>query len=371
MSPIAGGGWTETVLHSFGNGTDGYGPNAGVILDAAGNLYGTTEGGGTHSQGTVFKLSPSEGGGWTETVLHNFGNGTEAGAAYPAAGLIFDAAGNLYGTSVLGGTYYSSSTEGGTVFELTPTVGGVWKETVLHSFGSGTDGNAPVAGVILDAAGNLYGTTEFGGTNLCGIPQNYGCGTVFKLTPNAVGGWTETVLHNFGNGTDGWDVIVGLIMDAAGNLYGTTVEGGIPTSNGGIVFELTPAADGSWTETVLHSFGGVPDGEHPFSLVIFDAAGNLYGTTGYGGIYDWGTGFELTPNAGGGWTETVLYSFCSQNDCTDGSIPLGSLVLDAAGNLYGTTGYGGTPRQCDGPVLGCGTVFELRPAPCTECSNAF
>jgi uncharacterized repeat protein (TIGR03803 family) len=179
------------------------------------------------------------------------------------------------------------------------------------------------------------------------------------------------VLHSFdNNGTDGWNVIVGLTLDAAGNLYGSTVAGGTTLHNG-IVFELTPAGDGSWTETVLHTFVGTPDGEQPLAPVIFDAAGNLYGTTAYGGIYEGGTGFELTPNAEGGWTETVLYSFCSQNDCTDGSLPVGGLVLDAAGSLYGTTYLGGT-YQCTLQPPGCGTVFKLSPAnPCAECSNAF
>jgi uncharacterized repeat protein (TIGR03803 family) len=190
LTPIAGGGWTETVLHSFGSATDGYNPYSGVILDAAGNLYGTTAGGGTHSQGTVFKLSPSEGGGWTETVLHNFGNGTDEGAAVPLAGLVLDAAGNLYGTTFVGGAYYCADLNGGcgTVFELTPIAGGVWKETVLHSFGGGMNGYAPYAGVILDAAGNLYGTTEFGGIDDCDVAPDHGCGIAFKLTPTAGGG---------------------------------------------------------------------------------------------------------------------------------------------------------------------------------------
>jgi uncharacterized repeat protein (TIGR03803 family) len=368
LTPTANGGWTETVLHSFGNGTDGFGLYGGVIFDAAGNLYGTTVNGGPKGLGTVFELTPTAGGGWTETVLHSFGS-TAKGAAYPFSGLVFDAAGNLYGTTFVGGTYYCAVLHAGcgTVFELTPTAGGVWRETVLHSFGSGADGYyLQGAGVILDAAGNVYGTTIFGGGNDCQVAQNYGCGIVFELSPNGVGGWTETVLHDFeNNGTDGSGPDAALTMDAAGNLYGTTSGGGDPTCGGsgcGTVFELTPAADGSWLETVLHSFGGSPDGASPFSPLIFDPAGNLYGTTQVGGNVgiDWGTAFKLTPNGGGSWTETVLYSFCSENDCADGSLPGGSLVLDAAGSLYGTTVNGGA-NQCTEYFPQCGIVFKLSP----------
>src|SRR5664279_5403051 len=206
----------EQVLHNFNNnGTDGTFPQAGLIVDGAGNLYGTTSEGGTYIScsggcGTVFELTPNGSGGWTETVLHNFNsNGTDG--ANPYAGLIFDAAGNLYGTTTTGGTYYV-----GTVFELSPSQGGGWTEKVLYSFNyNGTDGNYPQASLTIDAAGNLYGTTWAGG------PYGYGYGTVFELTPAAGGGWTETVLHNF-VGTDGAAPLAGLIFDAAGNLYGTT-----------------------------------------------------------------------------------------------------------------------------------------------------
>src|ERR1017187_704147 len=395
LTPAAGGGWTETVLHSFNNnGTDGYEPLAGLIFDAAGNLYGTTYVGGSYGYGTafeltpagggtwnekvlysfasgstafyltsglifdgagnlygttlggqggsVFELTPTAGGGWTEKVLHSFGNGTDG--EDPQAGLIFDAAGNLYGTTIAGGTY-----GGGTAFELTPAAGGGWTEQVLLNF-DGTDGQHPYGALIFDAAGNLYGTTSYGGT--------YDYGTVFELTPAAGGGWTETVLHNFNdNGTDGYWPYAGLIFDAVGNLYGTTYGGGVYTSctNGsflgcGTVFELTPTAGGGWTEKVLHSFGNGTDGEDPQAGLIFDAAGNLYGTTIAGGTYGGGTAFELTPAAGGGWTEQVLLNF----DGTDGQHPYGALIFDAAGNLYGTTSYGGTYDY--------GTVFELTPA---------
>src|SRR5271165_1152285 len=311
----------ETVLHSFNN-TDGANPYAGLIFDAAGNLYGTTYLGGTGSClyggsgcGTVFELSPNGSGGWTEQVLHYFShNGTDG--IEPFGGLIIDAAGNLYGTTQEGGTH-----SGGTVFELSPGAGGTWTEQVLHNF-SGTDGNYPGAGLIFDAAGNLYGTTYTGGT--------YSIGTVFELSPQAGGGWTETVLHNFdATGTDGAFPEAGLIFDAAGNLYGTTFEGG--TYGSGTVFELTPGMGGTWTEQVLWSFNdNGTDGTNPLAGLTIDAAGNLYGTTEQGGSYGWGTVFELTPGAGGVWTEQVLHAF--NNNGTDGLAPVGGLIFDGVRN---------------------------------------
>ncbi len=341
LSPKAGGGWAEKVLHTFGTGTDGSNPSyGGLIFDAAGNLYGETFYGGAYSEGMVFELSPKAGGGWTEKVLHNFGNGTDG--SNPVGGLIFDGAGNLYGTAQHGGPY-----GGGSAFELTPKAGGGWTETVLHNFGNGTDGSQSSGGVIFDAAGNLYGTTWVGGA--------YGAGIVFELTPKAGGGWAEKVLHNFGNGTDAANAQASLIFDAAGNLYSTTSYGG--TNGDGTVFELTPKAGGGWFEKVLHSFGSGTDGINPVDgNVIFDAAGNLYGTTFQGGIYGSsgydgeGTLFELSPKAGGGWAERVLHNF---GNGTDGGLPLSGMIFDAAGNLYGTTAIGGAYNQ--------GTVYEVTP----------
>jgi uncharacterized repeat protein (TIGR03803 family) len=367
LTPAGGGNWTETVLHSFCSPTDctdGAYPYAGLIFDAAGNLYGTTVGGGTYAYcsdgygcGTVFELTPTAGGGWTEQVLYNFGNGTDG--VNPYDGLIFDAAGKLYGTTPNGGTYGY-----GTVFELTPTESGGWTETVLHSFCSQTDctdGEAPQADLIFDTLGNLYGSTTNGGT--------YGGGTVFELTPTGGGGWTEKVLHSFCSQTDCTDgeaPQAGLIFDTLGNLYGSTTAGGTYTSNCnygcGTVFELTPTGGGAWTEQVLHSFGNGTDGYYPFAGLIFDAAGNLYGTTWAGGTYGWGTVFELTPT-GGGWTETVLHSF--NDNGTDGILPEAGLIFDAIGNLYGTTPSGGAEGEYGG------TVFELTPVyPCATCSHA-
>ena len=344
LTPAAGGTWTEKVLHNFNDdGTDGYQPVASLIFDAAGNLYGTTEAGGTYSAGTVFELTPAAGGTWTEKVLHNF-NSDGTDGFFPSAGLVLDAAGNLYGTTLGGGT-----SNRGTVFELTPAAGGGWTEQVLHNFNlDGTDGYYPLAGLIFDAAGDLYGTTSSGGA--------YGYGTVFELTPAAGGTWTEKVLHSFNNeGTDGVNPQAGLILDAAGSLYGTTVQGGTGSScpNGcGTIFELTPAAGGTWTEKVLHNFDGT-DGYQPYADLIFDAAGNLYGTTEAGGTYSAGTVFELTPAAGGTWTEQVLHNF--KDDGTDGIEPHAGLIFDASGNLYGTTFGGG--------AYGQGTVFEITPVP--------
>jgi uncharacterized repeat protein (TIGR03803 family) len=342
LMPQAGGGWTEKMLYSFNNApADGNYPYAGLIFDAAGNLYGTTVQGGTYNDGTVFELMPQAGGGWTEKMLYSFSN-APADGNYPYAGLIFDASGNLYGTTVGGGTYNY-----GTVFELMPQAGGGWAETVLHSFNqNGTDGYNPYAGLIFDAAGNLYGTTEGGGS--------YGGGTVFELTPQAGGGWTENVLYSFGSGSDGQYADTGLIIDLAGNLYGTTRFGG--TYGHGTVFELTPQAGGGWTEKVLYSLNpnSPTDGLYPYAGLIIDAGGNLYGTTRLGGANGRGTVFELTPQSGGGWTEKVLYSFDPGNgNGTDGIYPYASLIMDAGGNLYGTTRFGGTYEW--------GTVFEITP----------
>ncbi|MGA8878486.1 MAG: choice-of-anchor tandem repeat GloVer-containing protein [Candidatus Korobacteraceae bacterium] len=354
----------ETVIYSFSRyySADGANPYGGVIFDAAGNLYGTTTSGGISNQalrryGTVFELSPSAGGGWTETVLHAFGMGTDG--RYPRGSLVSDLAGNIYGTTQGGGIYGY-----GTVFELSPGAGGAWTEKVLYSFGNGTDGQDPIAGVIMDGAGNLYGTTAEGGIyNNC--YDGLSCGTVFELSPQAGGGWTEKVLYSFGDGTDGQNPWSGLIMDRVGNLYGTTAQGGIYNNcyEGlacGTVFELSPQGGGVWTETVLHSFGNGTDGQRPLVGVVMDGNGNLYGTTDSGGLYnncDYGFGagcgtvFKLSPMVGGGWAETVLHNF---GNGMDGQNPDACLIFDGAGNLYGTTTSGG--------VNSLGTVFELSPA---------
>ncbi len=345
LSPQQGGSWSEKVLHSFGKDTDGRLLYAGLTMDPAGNLYGTTQAGGIHSYGTLFELSPGQRGSWTETVLHNF-NYNGQGGAFPESKLIFDSAGNLYGTTQSSGIHYA-----GTAFELSPKQGGGWTETVLHSFGNGTDGAVPNAGMIFDTAGNLYGTTGVGGVHPCPSNGGNGCGTVFELSPSQGGGWTETVLHNFGNGTDGYTPFSGLVLDASGNLYGTTSSGGI--HNFGTAFELAPKQGGGWTETVLHSFNlNGSDGTYPQAELLLDGAGNLYSTTFSGGPFSVGTVFELAPKQGGGFTESIVHSFDFNG--TDGANPIfAGLIRDSAGNYYGTTSAGG--------AYDLGTVFELTP----------
>jgi uncharacterized repeat protein (TIGR03803 family) len=340
LRPAAGGGWTEHVLYSFNNtGTNGYDPFGGVILDAGGNLYGTAAAGGTYSRGTVFELVRQPGGGWSEKTLHNFASGSDG--AYPYGNLTFDASGNLYGTA-----YYGGANNDGIVYELKPNSSGGWAEKVLHSF-NGTDGRTPLSGVIFDASGNLYDTTNQGS-----LPAR---GTVFELKPIGGGAWSEHVLHNFSaNGTDGTGPYGSLIFDSAGNLYGTTVSGGV---NGkGILFELTPGTSGAWTESILHNFpDSSTDGNTLFAGLISDTAGNLYGVSAGGGVYGGGTIFKFTPAGGGSWTETVLHSF---GNGTDGSDPF-AVTLDGSGNLFGTTTYGG-PNACNF-IYTCGSVFEITP----------
>jgi uncharacterized repeat protein (TIGR03803 family) len=320
----------ERVIYSFDlDGKDGYQPAASVISDAAGNLYGTTYYGGSYGgstgYGTVFELTPKAGGGWTEKVLHSFNDNGKDGYA-PLGSLIFDGVGNLYGTTEFGGVYAS-----GTVYELTPKADGKWMEKVLHSF-NGKDGYAPFAGLTFDGSGNLYGTTYSGGA--------YGWGTVFELTPKAGGGWMEKVLRSFNiNGNGGSFPQAGLVLDAAGNLFGAASD---------IVFELTAKAGGGWTEKVLHTFKS-KYGTFPDAKPIFDSTGNLYGTTYGGGAYGDGTVFELMPQAGGGWTEKTLHSFNGKdgNDCFAG------LIFGVGGNPFGATKQGGAYDR--------GTVFELTP----------
>jgi uncharacterized repeat protein (TIGR03803 family) len=319
---------TETVLYSFTGPPDGEQPLDSLIVDARGNLYGTTNGGGFEHAccGTVFKVTPAG----AEKVLYTFTLGAD-GANPETAGVVLDKQGNLYGTTVLGGTGCRGS-GCGVVFELTAA----GKEKVLYRFRhQGYQGSAN--GLILDAGGNLYGTTASGGAG--------GWGTVFEVTPPH----SKIVLYNFTNGADGGNPQSGLILDAEGNLYGTTSQGGV--YGYGTVFELSATG----TETVLYSFTGGADGGFPLAGLVRDANGNLYGTTYEGGAYGfgdmgYGTVFELS-QAG---KETVLYSFTGG---ADGGNPQGGLVRDKQGNLYGTTVGGGVP----GCVvdMGCGVVFEV------------
>ncbi|MBZ5596909.1 MAG: hypothetical protein LAN83_01190 [Acidobacteriia bacterium] len=256
-------GWTESVLYSFEDGnSDGANPIGGLIFDSGGNLYGTTDYGGTNNFGTVFELRHSSGG-WTESVLYRFTGGSDGGN--PVGGVVLDHEGNLYGTTYGGGASF-----GGTVFELTPGSAG-WTESALYSFTGSIDGSGPSAGLVLDGQGNLYGTTHYGGAHTFG--------NVFELTPTS-GGWTETVLFNFRRHSGVYSD-AGVILDKAGNLYGTTTEFG--AHNFGTVFELTPS-QGGWAERVLYAFGGdAKYGASPDAGLTLDAVGNLYGTTEFGG----------------------------------------------------------------------------------------
>jgi uncharacterized repeat protein (TIGR03803 family) len=347
LAPNPNGSWTESVLYTFTGNADGANPVAGLVFDHAGNLFGTTLFG---SYGKVFELTPNLDGSWTEDVLYTF-NGVPDGA-FPNARLIFDQAGKLYSTAYAGG-----GKGGGTIFNLTPNPDGSWTESTLYSFGNGVDGYYPSGGLIFDTTGNLYGTTHYGGTGGCSDGDFRGCGVVFKLT--ADGNWTENVLYGFTGGKDGAYPLAGLIFDKAGNLYGTSEHGGnLSYCNGagcGVVFKLTPNPGGSWTEKVLRRFTGGRGGAYPLAGLIFDHAGNLYGTTYQGGnlSYCGGAGcgvvFELARNPNGGWKETVLHRFADH----PGALPHAGLILDGAGNLYGTT-------QGDGTTT-FGSVFEITP----------
>ena len=341
---------TETVLHNFTTAS-GILPYSGVVFDAHGNLYGTAINGGWNDSGVVYQLSPSGDGNWTYSVLHNFRFGVANDGYYPESVPIFDSAGNLYGTSVWGG-----ANADGIAYEMVPQADGSWNWKLIHSF-NGTDGEFITAGLTWDATGNLYGTTTYGGStygSVCIGPAESGCGVVYQLEPDAKGGWVEHVLWNFSqNGADGYNPYGGVVFDAAGNLYGTTLYGG--AYNYGIVYELSPTANGAWKETVLHSFDrNGTDGFYPNTgNLVLDTEGNLYGATadGGGGNYFEGTIFELSPSSGGTWTETIIQRFKVKG--ATGTIPNGSLIFDASGNLYGTTEDGGSNDN--------GLVFELSP----------
>lgn len=318
-------GQTFTTLYNFDRGKGGENPAAGLILDGQGNLYGTASAGGVGGQGTIFSLTPDG----VETALFHFG--PKGIGADPQAGLIRDRNGNLFGTTFRG--FHNK----GTVFELTSQ--GTFK--ALYTFSGKGDGGNPWASLTHDGHGNLYGTTFYGGNLNRHICQSHPprCGVVFELTPDG----TETVLYTFTGGTDGAFPNSGLIRNAAGNLYGTTLEGG--AYNNGTVFELTKAG----TLNVLHSFTGGADGGAPSGDLIRDQQGNLYGATYAGGAachirLGCGVLFELTPSG----SETVLYTFTGG---TDGAEPNGGLIRDAQGNFYGTARFGG--------INDAGTVFEL------------
>ncbi len=345
-----GSAWVLNPLYQFTGGSDGFYPEARVTIASDGTLFGATFYGGINqiacqqgdvqTCGTVFQLRPPASVCktalclWTETQI--FLGNTFPSFFFPTLGdLVFDHAGNLYGTALQGGNRGGS----GGVFELTPSDGS-WTESSILELGlAGTGGSDPFAGVILDSAGNLYGTTA--GT--FGV-SNYPYGTVYELSPSG-SGWAVSLLYQFQNGSDGSFPKADLTMDAAGSLYGTTSNGG--SGNGGTVFELTPT-QGGWTFNLLYSLNG-PPGRGPISPVLLDSAGNLYGTTIAGGAYQQGSVFKLT-QSNGSWTYSTVYDFTNGSD---GRSPYGHLIFDANGNLYGTAGWGGSS--------GNGVVWEITP----------
>jgi uncharacterized repeat protein (TIGR03803 family) len=323
------------VLHTFtpNKGTDGGLPAARLVFGPNGTLYGSTTT-GTNSTGVVYNLGPASRFS-KETILYSFTGGNDGNR--PSGDLLFDQTGNIYGTTGRGG-----ATSNGVVFELTPSGKG-FTEDVLYTFTGGNDGGTPLSGVISDAAGNLYGTATGGGA--------FGFGTVFELTGTGPSR-TEQTLYSFQNGSDGNTPVGGLIFDALGNLYGTTSSGG--AGGGGTVFKLTPSGGGSFTFTLLFSFTNstLLTGTGPQATLTMDAAGNIYGTTTNDGAFAQGSVFKLTPS-GGGYTFTSLHDFTGG---TDGGRPFNNVIFDAAGNLYGTTlNGGGIPGDM------AGVVFEITP----------
>jgi uncharacterized repeat protein (TIGR03803 family) len=341
---------TETTLYEFLAGSDGGYPTS-LIADGRGNFFGTNEvGSGNAVNGTVFELSPS-GTGWTLSTIYTFPK--TGGPDYPK-GLVMDAHGNLFGVTESGGPSLD-----GTVFALTPDGNGGWTETTLHNF-SGPDGRGPTGNLIVDSAGRIYGTTSSGGT--C-TAQSTGCGVAFELSRNSQGHWTETVLHQFGLvPTDGQIPLGGLVMDSQGNLFGTTSIGGhtgCSTTTCGTVFELTPA-NGIWTETIVHYFIS-KDGAFPEASLAIDSAGNLYGTTYQGGAHDAGVVFELSPTRAQGWQIHVVHSFVG---FATGEFPLAGVTLGSGGKIYTATedgGHDGQPCENGFSAQGCGVVYEFVP----------
>ena len=367
-------GWSLTVLHSFQGFADGSTPNPVLAMDSTGALYGTTQYGGSFAdQGVVFKLTPPAPGTttWQYSVLHAFNFSSvfnSPDGAHPNGGLILGTDGALYGTTNLGGVTTDPSGIGfGTVFRLVPLDAERtnWQETVLYCFQSMLDGKNPIFALTQDAAGALYGTTLYGGDGPCldVMSTLIGCGTVFRLSPPAYGQtvWTKTTLYSFTGGTDGNMPEGRLTLDTAGQVYGTTTQGGFGACQDGMgfligcgtVYQLTPTANDCWAKSIVHSFSS-DDGSYPQGGVIMDGTGTLFGTASAGGSNQYlryGVVYQLAPPTAGSpaWTRTVLYNF----DNTAGMRPIGELVLDSAGNLFGVANVGG-PN-------GGGVVYEITP----------
>jgi len=333
LAPIRGGGFTETIVHSFAGGNDGANPWQGLSTDLFGNVYGITSGGGPTGAGTVFKMT-----GQGNSTLYAFQNSPDG--ANPTGLPNEDLTGSVYGTTENGGTAGA-----GSVFALRPARGGGYSEQVLYSFQGGNDAQQPHGGLVEDLLGSLYGTSYFGGTS--------NAGTVFKLSPSFSGGYHESIIHSF-NGTDGSIPNAQLTEDLTGTLYGTATWGGTGTCSNsyggfggcGTVFKLTPTWNG-YTETTLYSFQGGTDGSAPNGGLYKDFQGNIWGTTYYGGANSVGTVFELSPQRNGTYVENIVWSFGQSGD---GVHPAGAL-LPYGGALYGTTVNGGPINQ--------GTVFSI------------
>ena len=334
-----------TVLHNFSGGADGKSPDAGLLQDGSGNLYGTASQGGSFSNGLIFKLDSAG----NETVIYNFTGGADG--SYPSS-LVMDAAGNLYGTTGDGGdlSCLGLGFGCGVIYEF--DTAGVY--TVLHTF-LGPEGAAPV-GIVRDSLGNLYGMTAYGGN--C---SSMFCGVVFKIDIRGA----YSVLYNFPGGIDGNQPAGAPVLDSAGNVYGITISGGdlsCKNLNQGQGCGAVIKVDSTGNETVLHAFSGVPDGSFPEDSLLRDSAGNLYGVTGSGGDkichYDsggpgCGTVFKIDPSG----NETIVYPFKGPTRM-DGKSPFSALIMDSSGNLYGTTSAGGLTQK-NGCDFTCGVIFEL------------
>lgn len=365
LSTLPAHAQTETVLYNFQTDPYGHQPYSGLTSDGKGNFYGTTSYGGVSGDGTVFELSPN-GGGWNETVLYTFSG--PVGGANSYGPLIFDSAGNLYGVTTFGGAYGS-----GVAFELSPgSQGASWTETVLHDFDGGLYGDSfPSTGLIFDRAGNLYGMDQIGvfeltpsggkwteqviySVDLGGLTMDaagnifgFGSSTVFELSPNGKGGWNPTVIATFAPSPKGRNTLSGIALGQAGNLYCTRTRSG--TKGDGAIYQFNLGKNGLWKKKNLYSFLGGNDGTAPAEILL-DASGNIYGTTVYGGVSARGTVFKLlAPVGGGSYKHEVLWSF---NE-SDGAYPFGNLSLDSSGNIYGTTTGGGVNDE--------GVAFEVSP----------
>jgi uncharacterized repeat protein (TIGR03803 family) len=367
---------TETILYNFQGSPDGANPE-GNLTSYNGNFYGVTSAGGTAGSGTVFELTPNGAGGWNEAVLYNFcslASCADGSSPTYGANVIFDSLGNMYGITWAGG-----ANNYGVVWELSPS-GTRWKETVLYSFGF-QNGNG-VSGLVMDSSGNLYGCTNNGpdgsfvfelspskdgwteqtiydiyetyaGLTIDAAGNLYGSteGYVYELSPNGSGGWTGSIIYTFEADENGEDEIP--TLDSAGNLYGTTESGG--KNDYGAVWKLTPVTSGknkgTWKESILYSFkSGQAYGSFPHAGIVFDTAGNIYGTTGSGGFYERGTVYELAVVGPETYKEKLLWSFSP----AEGDSPFASLIVDSSGNLYGTAAFGGSDSA--------GVVFEIDPS---------